>query len=132
MILALCLQYVFFTESVRWSLIAGVLFIHGLGAGMVLPSLLNMALKSIPVQFAGAASGVYSTFQQTASALGVSLIGGMFFFFASQPALRSSLHTAFRYSVLIEVGFLLITGFILYLLPETNDSKEGDLTLAVD
>ncbi|MEO3402603.1 MFS transporter [Mucilaginibacter sp. CAU 1740] len=56
----------------------------GFGNGLVLPSLLNIALRSVPASYAGAAAGVYSTFQQTASALGISIIGGIFFYFSRQ------------------------------------------------
>ncbi|PST82697.1 MFS transporter [Pedobacter yulinensis] len=53
--------------------------LYGLGNGMVLPFLLNVALDKVPPRFAGSSSGVFSTFQQLASALGVSVIGGIFY-----------------------------------------------------
>lgn len=53
--------------------------IYGLGNGLVLPFLLNIVLNSISTENAGNASGIFSTFQQVASALGIAIIGGIFF-----------------------------------------------------
>jgi predicted MFS family arabinose efflux permease len=60
-------------------LIVALFCIYGWGWGQVLPSLLNVSLKDIPGEYAGGASGVYSTVQQFSSALGVSIIGGVYF-----------------------------------------------------
>lgn len=89
----------------------------GLGNGLVLPSLLNIALKSVPAQYAGAAAGIYSTFQQTASALGVSIIGGIFFYFS-----RYGWQTAYAAgigAILVCVAMVLL---MLYLLPDATTS----------
>lgn len=53
--------------------------VYGLGNGMVLPFLLNIVLDSIPTRNAGMSAGIFSTFQQIASALGISIIGGIFY-----------------------------------------------------
>jgi EmrB/QacA subfamily drug resistance transporter len=53
--------------------------VYGLGNGMVLPFLLNIVLDSIPARYAGVSAGIFSTFQQIASALGISIIGGVFY-----------------------------------------------------
>jgi len=85
----------------------------GLGNGLVLPSLLNIALRSVPAEYAGAAAGVYSTFQQTASALGVSIIGGIFFYFSGQ-----GWEAAYSAGITAILVCIALVGLMLYLLPE--------------
>lgn len=85
----------------------------GFGNGLVLPSLLNIALKSVPTEYAGAAAGIYSTFQQTASALGVSIIGGIFFYFA-----KDGWQAAYSSGIIAILICTALVGLMLYLLPE--------------
>ncbi|MFD2936695.1 MFS transporter [Spirosoma flavum] len=118
MVVMLLLQLNLFTlQSPRWTIIL-LLVPYGFGSGFVLPSLLNMALKSIPIQFAGAASGMYSTSQQTASALGVSLIGGLFF--STLKASPGNCHYlyAFQSSLWAEIVCLFLVSYLLYRLPD--------------
>jgi MFS family permease len=56
------------------------LLLYGLGQGIVLPSILNYALKKIPSVYAALAGGVYYTVQQFSSAFGLSIIGTIYFF----------------------------------------------------
>jgi len=106
-----------------WLMIA-LMGAWGLGNGLVLPSLLNIALKSVPAEYAGAAAGVYSTFQQTASALGVSIIGGIFFYFSRQG--WQVAYTAGLTAILVCIVAVLV---MLYLLPnrKTVSSTEAHL-----
>ncbi len=108
----------FYLQMLYWKpgsdplLVIGLMAIWGFGNGLVLPSLLNIALQHIPVAYAGAAAGIYSTFQQTASALGVSIIGGVFFYYA-----KDGWQQAYRYGT---IGLLICTfmvGLILLLVP---------------
>ena len=55
------------------------LMVMGVGQGMVLAPLIPMILASIQVQHAGVASGVLTTTMQVAGALGVAVIGIIFF-----------------------------------------------------
>ncbi len=74
----ICQLFVFKQTAPANGSIIVLLFIYGIGNGLVLPSILNISLKGINPQLAGTASGVYSTVQQLSSALGVSIIGGVF------------------------------------------------------
>jgi MFS family permease len=74
---------------------------------------MNVALRSVPAEYAGAAAGVYSTFQQTASALGISIIGGVFFYFA-----RSGWQAAYHAGILLILVCVLMVSLMLYLLPD--------------
>lgn len=92
--------------------------LYGLGNGMVLPFLLNIVLDKVPVEDAGAASGIFSTFQQTASGLGISIIGGVFF-----AVLQSDIHAndyteALRYGLGAAMACLFVVAATLYCLPD--------------
>ena len=55
------------------------LLIAGLGLGTVIAPLLNIILAGVPARDAGSASGVLSTFQQLGGAIGVAVVGVIFF-----------------------------------------------------
>ncbi|WP_126246229.1 MFS transporter [Chitinophaga rhizosphaerae] len=73
------LQMKMFSTSRMPFLNIALIGLYGLGNGMVLPFLLNIVLDSIPPRHAGLSAGIFSTFQQIASALGISIIGGIFY-----------------------------------------------------
>jgi len=112
---AFFLQMELLKPGVNTWFIITLMGVWGLGNGLVLPSLLNIVLKSVPPEYAGAAAGIYSTFQQTASALGVSIIGGIFFYF-SKEGWQSAYHAGLI-AILICV---LMVGIMLYLLPDSK------------
>lgn len=56
-----------------------VLFVCGMGFGLVIPTLVTLVLQVVPADTEGAASGVLVTTQQVAGALGVALSGVLFF-----------------------------------------------------
>jgi hypothetical protein len=61
-----------------WQLVPALL-VCGLGLGSVVAPLVNVVLAGIRGQDAGAASGVLSTVQQVGGAVGVALVGVIFF-----------------------------------------------------
>jgi EmrB/QacA subfamily drug resistance transporter len=63
--------------SVAW--ILPVLLIQGCGLGMVMAPLVATVLAGLPAQHAGVASGVMATMQQVGNALGVALIGILYY-----------------------------------------------------
>ena len=60
------------------------LFIYGIGQGLTVPRLIRTTLTTVPVENAGAASGVLSTTQQIAFTIGISVVGTIFFGILSQ------------------------------------------------
>jgi len=131
LIISFLLQTRLFNLQAGSATIFLLMSVYGAGNGLVMPSLLLMTLRKVPHEFAGAASGAYSTFQQTASALGVSIIGGLFYFMvnigqpshpsAGSAALASSGYIqAFHYSLIAEVGCLVLVALMLFLLPATK------------
>ena len=118
--IAFLLQIVLWKPGVDTWLIVSLMGLWGLGNGLVLPSLLNIVLKSVPAQYAGAAAGVYSTFQQTASALGVSIIGGIFFYFSQE-----NWQSAYRAGVTAILVCVVMVGLMLYILPEEKTETQN-------
>lgn len=98
--------------------------VYGLGNGMVLPSLLNIALGSVPVKFAGVAAGVFSTFQQTASALGISILGGVFYYALSR---HHNYLKAFDHGITANIICLGVVAVMLYLLPKTIKAETTEI-----
>ncbi|CAL1517100.1 MFS transporter [Chitinophaga sp. MM2321] len=86
------------------------LIVYGLGSGIVMPSLLKVSLRDVPVDKAGAASGVYSTIQQFSSALGVSIIGGIFLYLARHTGI---FFTGYKVALYCMTGYLVIVMILL-------------------
>lgn len=126
-ILSFILQICFFKTHVKGGVIFLLMGIYGLGNGLVLPSLLNLALKGVPHKFAGAAAGVYSTFQQTASALGICIIGGIFYNVAIAGPHTWDYSKAFHYSTVADIICLVITGSFLALLPTSHHQSNPQI-----
>ena len=61
-----------------WDLVPA-LVVSGVGLGLLVVPLVDVALATIPVAEAGAASGAYGTVQQVGAALGVAVTGTVFF-----------------------------------------------------
>lgn len=98
-------------------LFVGILFLYGLGCGAVLPSLLTLALRNIPLSLAGTAAGTYVTFQQISIALGVCITGGFFLQLLGDVPLWQQWLQAYRSATGINIFFLLLVCYLLYKLP---------------
>src|SRR5579863_2463116 len=79
------------TKVTGWDLIPSFI-VSGLGLGTVIAPLLNIILAGVPGRDAGSASGVLTTFQQLGGAIGVAVVGVVFFGLLSSRA-PSSLAT---------------------------------------
>jgi EmrB/QacA subfamily drug resistance transporter len=125
--IAFLLQMQFLKPGVDSLVIILLMGAWGLGNGLVLPSLLNIALRNVPPAYAGAAAGVYSTFQQTASALGISIIGGIFFYFSKQ-----GWQIAYSAGLIAILVCVVLVSLMLYLIPETKRSVASVTQEAVE
>ena len=67
--------------------------VMGVGQGLVMSPLIRVVLSDVPVESAGAGSGVLTTTQQTSLALGVAVLGTVFVTLAS-PSHLGPLHAA--------------------------------------
>ncbi|MGW2544951.1 MFS transporter, partial [Kitasatospora sp. NPDC001574] len=92
------------TSSVWW--LAPGLFVDGLGMGLVIAPVTSTVLACVEPRLAGSAAGVVATVQQVAGALGIALIG-ILYYGAADPA------TAFGVSVgALAVLELLLVGLV--------------------
>jgi hypothetical protein len=73
------------TKVTGWDLIPAFI-VSGLGLGTVIAPLLNIILAGVPGRDAGSASGVLTTFQQLGGAIGVAVVGVVFFGLLSSRA----------------------------------------------
>ncbi|MDV3507243.1 MFS transporter [Elizabethkingia anophelis] len=126
MILALVLHICYFTtEHINNILIYFILFLYGIGCGTMLPSMMTMALRKISSNLTASASGVYLTVQQISIALGVSIIGGIFFHLLGQNGDLLMATVAYHYSTYANILALVIVGGIfLFLSSRRNNAKE--------
>ncbi|WP_343667258.1 MFS transporter [Chitinophaga sp.] len=111
MIVMLCM-HILFIKTTGYLFVA-ILFLYGLGCGAVLPSLLTLALRKIPLSLAGTAAGTYVTFQQISIALGVCITGGLFLQISGDvPGWQQWLH-AYRCATGMNIFFLLLVSYLL-------------------
>ncbi len=102
----------------------------GIGQGMILALLIPMILTGIQVHHAGAASGVLTTTMQIAGALGVAVIGIIFFAVLGKPSPVQPLHLAHTYGRAFVVSLLAIillagaTLICIWLLSSTKQAKQ--------
>ena len=52
--------------------------VMGFGQGLTMPSLIRVVLSEVPIESAGAGSGVFTTMQQLSLAVGVASLGTLF------------------------------------------------------
>jgi EmrB/QacA subfamily drug resistance transporter len=100
------------TSSSSLDLVPG-LAVVGFGIGMVLVPVTAMALSDVDPMHAGAASGVLTTAQQVGGALGVALIGVVFFDALGVGAFAH----AFTVSLWVLAGLTVVTAGLVQLLP---------------
>jgi EmrB/QacA subfamily drug resistance transporter len=99
-----------------WEL-APALLIYGMGQGFVMPTLFSTILINIKGHDAGSASGVLSTVQQVSFAMGVAVIGAVFFGSLDPRGGVSSFVHALRMAFTVNMGLLATTFFLILQIP---------------
>jgi EmrB/QacA subfamily drug resistance transporter len=100
-------------EDATSAAFAGPELIAGIGMGAMLAPLFDFVLAGVEDDEVGSASGVLNAMQQLGGALGIAIIGTVFFSMAKDGGLTS----AFRGSLWIEAGVLVVTAGLVALLP---------------
>lgn len=116
--LSFILQLQCFSPGVSGLSVVLLIGMYGLGNGLVLPTLLTVALGSIPSKFAGVAAGIFSTFQQTASALGISILGGVFYNVILSAPHHPDYFKAFEHGITANIICLAVVIILLYAAPK--------------
>jgi predicted MFS family arabinose efflux permease len=103
-----------------WPVVPG-LVVAGAGLALLVIPLVNVVLAAVPVEAAGGASGLFSTAQQLGGALGVALLGTVFFGYLGGHSFEAALvHTA-PYAM----GAFALCAALSMLLPRTAVSEEA-------
>ena len=103
-----------------WPIVPG-LAVAGAGLALLVIPLVNVVLAAVPAEVAGGASGLFSTAQQLGGALGVALLGTVFFGYLGGHSFEAALaHTA-PYAM----GAFALCGVLSLLLPHTAVSEEA-------
>jgi hypothetical protein len=85
----------------------------GIGMGAMLAPLFDFVLAGVDDDEVGSASGVLNAMQQLGGALGIAIIGTVFFSVAASSGMIRAFHT----TLWIEAGVLLVTAALVALLP---------------
>jgi EmrB/QacA subfamily drug resistance transporter len=103
-----------------WPIVPG-LVVAGAGLALLVIPLVNVVLAAVPAEVAGGASGLFSTAQQLGGALGVALLGSVFFGYLNGHSFEAAMvHTA-PYAM----GAFALCGVLSLLLPRTAVSEEA-------
>ncbi|MFF5210048.1 MFS transporter [Streptosporangium sp. NPDC000396] len=122
MIAGLALQYAVVDEGVWW--LSPGMFVDGLGMGMAIAPLTSTVVTRVSPRHAGAAAGVLSTAQQVGAALGVALIGVVFYDALGTPVAPDRFPHAFRGSVVVLIAVELLLAILIQLLPRRSEAQE--------
>lgn len=93
------------------------MLVSGLGLALLIIPLVDVALATVPVADAGAASGAYSTFQQLGAAAGVAVSTTVFFTIVGDDWSREHLLEALQASVWVAVAGFVSAALASVLLP---------------
>jgi predicted MFS family arabinose efflux permease len=97
------------------------LTLTGVGLGLLVVPLIDVALANVPLQDAGAASGTYGTFQQIGAAVGVAIAGTVFFAQVGTDFSQPNVMQALTAASAIAVGGYLLSALASLLLPKRAD-----------
>ena len=102
-----------------WPVVPG-LVLSGVGLSLLIIPLVNVVLAAVPREVAGGAGGMFSTAQQLGGALGVALVGTVFF----SNLETESFTEAFRHSVPFVIGLFVAAALLALALPRTAVGEE--------
>jgi EmrB/QacA subfamily drug resistance transporter len=85
----------------------------GAGMGLAIPPLINLVLRAVPPTDAGAASGTLVTAQQIGNALGVAIVGTVFFSELGTSVSTAAFGDAFSVSLAVQAAFALMAAALV-------------------
>jgi EmrB/QacA subfamily drug resistance transporter len=102
-----------------WPIVPG-LVVAGAGLSLLVIPLVNVVLAAVPAEAAGGASGLFSTAQQFGGAVGVAIVGTVFFARLDDDSFAN----AFALALPIAAGMFVLAALLALLLPQTAVSEE--------
>jgi predicted MFS family arabinose efflux permease len=103
-----------------WDLVPA-LVLSGIGLGLLVVPLVDIALATIPAAEAGAASGAYGTVQQVGAALGVAITGTVFFGIVGTSYDVGSLRSGLTAACWVSAAGYALAALASLLLPSRHD-----------
>lgn len=111
-------------DLTTWTLLPGMI-VTGLGLGLVAPTLIDVVLAGVDPRDAGSASGILNTALQLGGAIGVALIGVVFY--GALPANPSDgLVDALSNGLWYALGIAILSALAMLLLPKPSRSRDRD------
>ncbi len=109
-----------------WEMVPALL-VYGMGQGTVIPTLLRAVLSGVHSHDAGSASGVLATVQQVSLAVGVAVIGSVYFAALGPGQGETDFLRAVETALLVNLGLLAATFFLAFRLPRrlAGDAPEA-------
>jgi EmrB/QacA subfamily drug resistance transporter len=114
-----------FGEDVTSWWLAPSLALGGVAMGMVAPTLVDVTLTGVPRRDAGSASGVLNSALQLGGAIGVALIGVVYFDIVASDGFVEALRDALWF----EVAVYLLSALAMLLLPKKAIVPHGEASL---
>ena len=114
------------TGVTGWDMTAP-LVVYGLGMGAIFVPLFDLIIGEVPMEQLGSASGVLGAVEQFGSALGVAVLGTVFFNAFGAHALAApapAVHAA-RLVALLALGLTVISFLLVFLLPRFGQQGHG-------
>ncbi len=94
--------------------------VYGVGQGAIGPVLFRVILSGVPTEAAGAGSGVLTTTQQTALALGVATLGSLFVGLAGPASL--GMRDALVLTITLMAALSVVIGLVVTRLPDPRQA----------
>jgi EmrB/QacA subfamily drug resistance transporter len=107
--------------------LAPVLFVLGIGNGLVVPLNISGVLQSVPMSSAGAASGVITTTQQFSLVLGISAVGTLFFGRIASDGIVSAVQAGL-FADLALVALAMVMTLLLPRVPNWQPAPDAEAT----
>jgi EmrB/QacA subfamily drug resistance transporter len=107
------------TGSNPWPVVPGMV-VAGMGLSLLIIPLVNVVLAAVPHEVAGGAGGIFSTAQQLGGALGVAVVGTVFFARLEEHSFTGS----FEQAALVVIALFVAAGLLALVLPRTAVGEE--------
>ena len=128
----LVLRLVHATDLTSWDLL-GPLLVAGVGSGFFIAPNVQFIVATVDPSEAGAASGVISTMQRIGSAIGIAVIGSVFFGNLSFPTDRrptatdvaNAFSTSATAALLVSAAFAVVAFLLVFTLPRQVGRRGG-------
>jgi EmrB/QacA subfamily drug resistance transporter len=99
-----------------WDILPGML-VSGLGMGLIVAPLFDIIIASVGERELGSASGVLNAVQQLSSAVGVAVLGTVFFDTLGSDNLGGHFHHAIGRTLWIDAGLIVVALLLMPLMP---------------